>query len=108
MIPATAGDDGAVAYRFGAAMTVDRFGMLHVVVVRPASIDHGFVEYKRQAMVGGAVTWLTDIVDDEVLTDDLTNGNAFAAIVVDDDARPHIVYRSGVSGNVYYATRFDR
>jgi len=59
---------------------------------------------------GGSITWLTDTIDENALGTDLTATapNAFAAIVVDAAARPHIAYRSGKDGNVYYATRFDR
>jgi hypothetical protein len=98
-------------FRFQAALTVDNFGLLHMVVVRPYDDNQsGSIEYMRQAVVGGSVKWLSDVIDDDAFApslDDLSP-NAFVAIVVDDEARPHIAYRSGKDSSVYYATRFDR
>ena len=113
-IPASdpAEDAGAVDFRFSAALAVDGFGLLHMVVVRPDAMNQiASVEYVRQTQSsGGSITWLTDTIDENALGTDLTATapNAFAAIVVDAAARPHIAYRSGKDGNVYYATRFDR
>jgi hypothetical protein len=98
-------------FRFQAALTVDKFGLLHMVVVRPYDDNQsGGIEYMRQAMVAGSVKWLDDVIDDDAFAPSLgdLSPNAFVAIVVDDDARPHIAYRSGKDGAVYYATRFDR
>jgi hypothetical protein len=110
-VPASDPGGDTETFRFGASLAVDGYGLLHLAVVRPGAVSGtASVEYVRQAWVGGAITWLTDIVDDDVLAADLTSEapNAFASIVVDGAARPHIGYRSGKDGNVYYATRFDR
>lgn len=110
-IPATSPlDNKSLMFRFRAALAVDKFGLLHLAIVGPnPGNTSGNLEYRRQTMVGGSVKWLSDIVDDDVLGDPGNlSPDAFVAITVDDAARPHIAYRSGKNGSVYYATRFDR
>ena len=95
------------APRYRVAMAVDKFGLVHLAFVRPIMReDHGRLEYRRQQRTdGGDVTWLSDIIDDDVLS---TETAADVDLIVDDDARPHIAYRSGKDGLVRYATRTDR
>lgn len=93
------------AYRV--AMAVDKFGLVHLAMLRPSPNNNvGVLEYRRQTPVaGGGTKWLVDIVDPDVLSE---LSSAFLDMVVDDKARPHIAYRSGKDGKVRYATRFDR
>lgn len=88
------------------AMAIDPFGLLHLAMVRPEGLSNGRIVYMRQIRVGGETKWLEDIVDPKVL--EQNSGEAFVDLVVDERARPHIVYRSGIDGLVRYATRFDR
>jgi hypothetical protein len=91
---------------YAAAMAVDRWGLVHLAILLPGpSSTAGVLEYKRQTRQAGQVGWLTDVVDDDVLSD---TSQAFVDLLVDDRGRPHIAYRSGKDGNVYYATRTDR
>lgn len=92
------------AYRV--AMAVDKFGLVHVAFITPSSTTLGVLEYKRQTRVaGGGTKWLSDIVDGDVFS---PTSDAFVDMVVDENARPHIAYRSGKDGKVRYATRYDR
>jgi hypothetical protein len=98
-------DPAEPAYRV--AMAVDKFGLVHLAMVLPSTPPtRGTLDYVRQTRgADGTTKWLTDTVDDDVLTA-LTP--AFVDMVVDENARPHIAYRSGKDGTVRYATRFDR
>ncbi len=107
-LAASSANQETLDLRFATALAVDRYGLLHMVVVRSMPSSPSPLEYTRQAIVDGTVTWLTDEIDADVLGSSDDAPNAFAALVVDDAARPHIAYRSGRDGNVYYATRFDR
>ncbi|MBS2019978.1 MAG: hypothetical protein JST00_44350 [Deltaproteobacteria bacterium] len=92
------------AYRV--AMAVDKFGLVHVALLRPSSANVGYLEYRRQTRVtGGGTKWLSDIVDGDVISQ---TSEAYVDMVVDGNARPHIAYRSAKDGKVRYATRFDR
>lgn len=96
----------APAYRV--AIAVDKFGLVHLAILRPTDETHknGYLEYRRQTRdPSGGTKWLSDIVDPTVFSDLST---AFVDMVVDDNARPHIAYRSGKDDLVRYATRFDR
>ncbi len=94
------------AYRV--AIAVDKFGLVHLAILRPTDDAHknGFLEYRRQTRTPtGGTKWLSDIVDPSVFSE---FSSAFVDMVVDDNARPHIAYRSGKDDLVRYATRFDR
>lgn len=92
------------AYRV--AMAVDKFGLIHLAILRPSPGKVGTLEYRRQVRdSSGNVKWLSDIVDDNVLA---SQANGRVDMVVDDKARPHIAYISGVDLKVRYATRYDR
>ena len=94
------------AYRV--AIAVDKFGLVHLAILRPTDEAHknGYLEYRRQArQPAGGTKWLSDIVDPTVFSE---FSSAFVDMVVDENARPHIAYRSGKDDNVYYATRYDR
>jgi len=93
------------AYRV--AMAVDKFGLMHLAIVRPSlNPNTGYLEYRRQKRIaGGATEWLSDIVDPDVLSGSTP---AFVDLLVDDRARPHIAYRSAVDSKIRYATRYDR
>jgi hypothetical protein len=87
-------------------IAVDKFGLLHVAILRPTSLKNGYLEYRRQTRTpGGGTKWLSDIVDPDVMSE---LSSAFVDMVVDEHARPHIAYRSAKDGLVRYATRFDR
>lgn len=91
---------------YSVAMAVDKFGLVHIALVRPSTNKVGYVEYRRQTRVpAGGTKWLSDIVDDDVISE---SSRAFVDLVVDENARPHIAYRSAKDGKVRYATRFDR
>jgi hypothetical protein len=87
-------------------MATDPWGLLHLVVVHPKSPGKGYLEYRRQQRTGGVVSWVSDIVDDNVL--DATSGQTVVDIAVDKNGRPHIAYARGTDGSICYATRFDR
>ncbi|MBX3185534.1 MAG: hypothetical protein KF819_00910 [Labilithrix sp.] len=93
------------AYRV--AMDVDKFGLVHLAILTPSPRRSiGYLEYRRQTRDGGgAIKWLSDMVDPDVLSELST---AFVDLVVDENARPHIAYRSGKDGRVRYASRYDR
>jgi hypothetical protein len=94
------------AYRV--VIAVDKFGLVHLAILRPTdeAHDNGFLEYRRQTRLpAGGTKWLSDIVDPTVFS---AGSSAFVDMVVDENARPHIAYRSGKDDGVYYATRFDR
>jgi hypothetical protein len=93
--------------RYRVAMAIDRYGLVHLAIVRPSPDEgRGYLEYKRQQrVVGGGTRWLSDIVDDDVLSDE---AGAEVAMLVDENARPHIAYVSGKDLLLRYATRFDR
>jgi hypothetical protein len=86
------------------AMAVDHYGLIHLAILRPVA-NTGYLSYQRQTIVAGKVKWLSDVVDDNVMT---AIDQAHVDIVVDENARPHIAYSSSVDGNIYYATRYDR
>lgn len=95
-----------MAPHYQVAMAVDRFGLVHLAIIRPESATSGYLEYRRQVPVaGGGTKWLSDIVDPDVLSD---ASDAFVDMIVDDAVRPHIAYRSGKDLEVRYATRYDR
>lgn len=101
------------AYRV--AIAVDKFGLVHLAIIRPTDDilgmgpKNGFLEYRRQTREpGGGTKWLSDIVDPAVFVSTNPGSQAHVAMVVDDNARPHIAYRSGNDDSVRYATRFDR
>ena len=90
------------------AIDVDKYGLVHLAIVEPqnGTATRGVLVYRRQTRDGtGALKWLEDIVDDDVLADD---GIASVDLVVDESARPHIAYRSGKTLQILYATRTDR
>lgn len=92
--------------RYRVALSVDKFGLVHLAIVRPTGADNGYLEYRRQTAVdGGGTKWLSDIVDYDVLS---AQSPCFVDLVVDENARPHIAYRSSFDNRVKYATRFDR
>lgn len=92
--------------RYRVAMAVDVFGLVHLAIIRPVTAKSGYLEYRRQTRLdGGGVKWLSDIVDQDVLSE---TENAVVDMVVDDKGRPHIAYRSGVDLKIRYATRYDR
>jgi hypothetical protein len=101
------------AYRV--AIAVDKFGLVHLAIVVPTDDavsmgpKNGYLEYRRQTpLPGGGTKWLSDIVDPTLFTPANQGSSAFVAMVVDDNARPHIAYRSAADDSVRYATRFDR
>jgi hypothetical protein len=101
------------AYRV--AIAVDKFGLVHLAIVVPTDDEaglgpkNGYLEYRRQTpQPGGGTKWLSDIVDPAVFTPAGQGSSAFVAMVVDENARPHIAYRSAADDSVRYATRFDR
>jgi len=97
-------DETAPRYRM--AMAVDKFGLIHLAVVRPTTANNASLEYVRQTRVaGGGTKWLSDTIDEEVLGVDQ---EAAVDIVVDENARPHIAYRSAADLKIRYATRYDR
>ena len=60
---------------------------------RTSTHKNGYLEYRRQTREpGGGTKWLSDIVDPDVFSD---LSSAFVDMVVDENARPHIAYRSG-------------
>ena len=88
------------------AMSVDPWGQLHIAYIDPAAGGVGTLQYIRQYPNGtGGLKWLTDIVDFQAGTGGDT---AAVDIYVDSRARPHIVYYSGQTGKLMYATRTDR
>jgi hypothetical protein len=87
------------------AMAIDKYALLHLAVIRPTSPNTGYVSYVRQTRTAGITKWLTDIIDPGVLSDLST---AYVDLVLDENARPHIAYRSAKDGRVKYATRYDR
>lgn len=93
--------------RYRAAMAVDKYGLVHLAIVRPnANNQTGYLEYRRQTRdAGGTTKWLSDIVDQDVLS---ASSDAWVDFAVDDAARPHIAYVSGADLKVRYATRYDR
>lgn len=90
-------------------MQIDRFGLVHLLVVRPSDPRSGVLEYRRQVRTtsspSGETKWLSDIVDPDVLSE---TSAAQIALTVDDAGRPHIAYVSGKDLQVRYATRYDR
>lgn len=98
--------DDAVNPGYRVAMAVDKFGLVHLATVRPATKNSGYIEYRRQVRTAnGSTKWLSDLVDSDVISE---FSEAFVDLVVDENARPHIAYRSAKDGKVRYATRFDR
>ncbi len=98
--------DDATHPAYRVAMAVDRWGLIHLVIVRPSAAGAGYLEYKRQARGSdGTTTWLSDIIDPDVISD---ASRALVDLVVDDRGRPHIAYVSGKDLKVRYATRYDR
>jgi hypothetical protein len=104
--------DGSLNPAYRAVLGVDKYGLLHVAMIIPTDIDlngnskNGYLEYRRQTRLpDGTAKWLTDIVDPDVISE---FSSAFVDMVVDENARPHIAYRSAKDGKVKYATRFDR
>jgi hypothetical protein len=97
------GDTLYPAYRV--AMAVDRFGLVHLAIVRPGTQTTGSLEYRRQTRGPGGTTWLRDIVDGDIFSG---LAQPLVDLVVDEVGRPHIAYVSGKDGLVRYATRFDR
>ena len=95
------------APRYRAAMAIDKYGLIHLAIVRPSPNEaHGYLEYRRQQrVVGGGTRWISDIVDDDVLSEPSA---ANVDLLVDENARPHIAYVSGKDLLLRYATRFDR
>lgn len=101
-IPAT--DDLNPHYR--AAMAIDKFGLLHIAVILPDPGETtGVLEYHRQFNDGNGLTWLVDQVDPQVSSKKIPGE---VALVVDENARPHIAYVSGADEKIRYATRYDR
>ena len=101
------------AYRVSIA--VDKFGLVHLAMIIPTDDfaglgpKNGYLEYRRQTREpGGGTKWLNDIVDPAVFAATNQGSRASVAMVVDDNARPHIAYRSAADDSVRYATRFDR
>ncbi len=95
----------ATSPRYRVAMAVDGFGLVHLALVFPSNAGEGRLEYRRQVLVAGSKSWLTDTIDDNVLSE---TSDAHVDLVLDEAARPHIAYRSGKDLRVRYATRFDR
>jgi hypothetical protein len=91
---------------YRAAMAIDAFGLVHLALVSPQPSNTGVLEYRRQSRNNdGSTKWLSDIVDPNVLTQ---TDQAFVDLIVDENARPHIAYRSGADLKIRYATRYDR
>lgn len=104
--------DGSLYPAYSVVLGVDKYGLLHIAMIIPTDINpngsskYGYLEYRRQTrMPDGSTKWLTDIVDPDVISE---FSSAFVDMVVDENARPHIAYRSAKDGKVKYATRFDR
>lgn len=98
--------DDALYPVYRVAMAVDKFGLVHLAIVRPSTKTVGYVEYRRQTRApGGGTKWLSDIVDGDVISE---FSQALVDLVVDENARPHIAYLSAKDGKIRYATRFDR
>jgi hypothetical protein len=88
------------------AMAIDTLGLVHLVVSVVLQPDIGNVRYMRQVRLpSGAIKWLTDVVDGDAVAN---RDPALIDLVVDENARPHIAYRSSKDGKLRYATRFDR
>jgi hypothetical protein len=88
-----------------AAVAVDKWGLLHVAVIEPQSPGGGVLEYRRQTIVAGQPKWIADIIDDAAVG---SGDPSLVDIAVDDSGRAHIAYFNQATGNVLYATRFDR
>ncbi len=109
-IPAPDFTPPSVPPTYRVAIDVDKYGLVHLAIIDPNIEDgtKGVLEYRRQTRDGsGTIKWLSDIVDYDVLATG-PNGKALVDLVVDENARPHIAYRSGKSNKVQYATRSDR
>lgn len=104
-IPVKAGE-----MTYEAALAVDPWGLLHLALILPSgsaspSVPRGVLEYRRQVLVGGQKKWITDIVDDDVLSASTASP---VALWVEPRGRPHIAYFNGRTGKMMYATRDDR
>jgi hypothetical protein len=98
--------DVALYPEYRVALAVDKYGLLHVAMIIPTDASNGYLEYRRQTRLpNGDTKWLSDIVDPDVID---PSSSAYLDMVVDENARPHIAYRSAQDGKVKYATRFDR
>lgn len=98
----------ALSPRYRVSLAVDRWGLVHMAIVRPYDSDEtgGHLDYVRQTRsADGSLKWASDIIDPEVLSE--TDG-AEVDIVVDENGRPHIAYLSGKDHSIRYATRYDR
>ncbi|WP_394830318.1 hypothetical protein LVJ94_27800 [Pendulispora rubella] len=97
----------ANAPRYRVAMAIDRWGLVHLVVARPSPTGAGGeIEYLRQSRRGGQVSWLSDIIDDDILSD--VSGAPLVAIAIGPNGRPHIAYYRASDNSMVYATRTDR
>ena len=89
-------------------MAVDKYGLVHLAIISVQSESSAILNYQRQVQQdGGGTKWMSDTIDPEVFGGE---GTIYAAVdmVVDDNARPHIAYFSGLDNKVHYATRYDR
>ena len=93
------------APRYRVAMAIDRWGLVHLVMAHPGP-GGGAIEYRRQSRHAGQVTWLSDIIDQDVVSD--ISGPAMVAIAISPNGRPHIAYYRASDNTVVYATRTDR
>jgi hypothetical protein len=92
--------------RYASAIDVDKFGMLHVAYIKQGpGEDTCDVRYVRQwrARASEPAVWL----EDAITLAAPCFGSTQIDMVLDERARPHIVYSLPANG-VYYATRFDR
>jgi hypothetical protein len=89
------------------AIAVDRWGLVHLAILEPNAAG-GVLLYKRQTVVAGQTMWLSDVVDDAAMVVAGSGDPSLVDIVVDGGGRPHIGYFNAATGNVLYATRFDR
>ncbi|MCK5800808.1 MAG: hypothetical protein KAI47_26655, partial [Deltaproteobacteria bacterium] len=65
----------------------------------------GVLEYRRQVLIAGNKTWITDVVDDDVVSVETAS---HVALWVEPRGRPHIAYFNGRTKKLMYATRDDR
>ncbi len=95
----------ALSPTYSVAMAVDPWGLVHLAILSGSAVN-GSLEYRRQTRAtGGQIRWLRDIIDLDIT---VNPSEGFVDMVVDENARPHIAYRSSKDGRVRYATRFDR
>lgn len=87
------------------ALASDRWGLLHLAVIVPDGAG-GTLTYRRQARdAAGKTRWLSDVVATGLVGVDQ---DGLVDMVVDEQGRPHIAFRSGKDLRIHYASRYDR